>query len=162
MSSADFSITLRLRHPHIDPAELTNHLGIEPQHSWRAGEPRRLETGELDRGVYRETYWVGLLQTVPAMEAWLGRLDPRPAGATSIGEVAPQTMLFFTLLKMKRATAFWRSFTAQGGSIHCLLQVHQPERFQLDFPPALFAIFVDLKIGLSIEVDPSARAVAAA
>lgn len=161
MSAADFSITLRLRHPHIDPTELTNHLGIEPQHSWRAGEPRRLETGELDRGVYRETYWVGLLQAAPDIDEWSVRLDPRPAGTPAIGEVAPQTALFFTLLKMKRASAFWRTFTAQGGSIHCLLQVHRPERFQLDFPPALFAIFVDLKIGLSIEVDSSQRAVAA-
>jgi hypothetical protein len=36
----------------MEPAEITRVLGIEPRHSWKAGEPR----APLE-GTNRETFW---------------------------------------------------------------------------------------------------------
>jgi hypothetical protein len=167
MSIVGFSVALRLRHPHIDPAELTRHLGIEPQHAWRAGEQRRLESGEPGQGVYRETYWVGLLPSVPLAVGDMiamrrGPLPARVADRVSALAATPQSDLFFTLLKMKRAATFWKTFGDEGGSVECLLQIHRPERFNFEMSQALLTLLVAMRVTLSIEVESPQRAGAAA
>lgn len=156
MARNDYSLTLRLRHPDLDPREITQRLGVEPQHSWRAGEPRRTETG--DDGVYRETFWLGLL---PSPFAPLGGA-PLPSGLERADAIAghlsdrfvePQATLFFVLLKMRRDIDFWRSFLRGQGTIECHLQVHRAARFHLALSPDLLRIFVDLGIAFSIDVD---------
>lgn len=159
MHPHEFSIALRIRHPSVDPAEITKRLGIEPQHAWRAGEPREIDAGDVGSAVHRETYWVGLLPHRPTLGPVLGTHAGVPEfvrGAIS----HPQVALYFTLLKMKRATGFWRTFAEQGGTVECLLQVHKAERFQLDLSQALLLALVELKITLSIEVDGGLRAAA--
>src|SRR5205807_10497461 len=56
MSEYEFTISLRIRHPTIDPAAITRMLGMEPQHTWHSGAPRRGPAGEALDGVYRESY----------------------------------------------------------------------------------------------------------
>jgi hypothetical protein len=159
MSPDDFSVTLRIRHPSIDPDELSRRLGIEPQHAWRAGEPRRDDDGELGSGVYRETYWVGLLPPGPPFGPLFGRRGPLGVG---IAEhfAHPQPTILFALLKMKRDAAYWRELVAQGGTIECLLQVQKAGRFDLELSHPLLLALVELRITLSVEVDPALRAAA--
>jgi hypothetical protein len=162
MDSPDFSVTFRIRHPNVDPAELSRQLGIEAQHAWRAGEPRRFEPGEAGTGFYRETYWVGELA---APHAWAEMLpEPSRLGPLAVisGAARPQSTLYFTLLRMKRAASFWRELVEQGGTIECQLRIHKTEGFQLDISQALLLMLVELKVGLSIEVDTEQRAERAA
>lgn len=174
--SSEYSVVLRLRHPNVDPNEITQRLGISPQYSWRAGEPRRPETGEDEHGdtaedvvqsvAYRESCWVAVLSTPSLLsafvEAIVARRDPRAVGALP-RVVPPTSELYLVLAKMKRASAFWHEFVAQGGTIDCLLQVVGAERFQLEMSPALLALCAELRVTLAIEVDGLAqRAVAAA
>jgi hypothetical protein len=155
MTHQDFSLTLRIRHPQIDPSSISRELGIEPQHCWRAGEPRRGETGETG-GTYRETYWVGLLPL-----SLLGpRLDRAGSHATKAAE--PAALLYIMLMKMKLAAGFWRTFAEQGGTIDCILQVHQGERFHFEMSHALFMLLAELRVTLSMEVDTAAAHPAAA
>ena len=157
MSPNDFSIALRIRHPSIDPAEVTRRLGIDPQHAWRAGEPRQLDDDDAGSAVHRETYWVGLLLPPRLGPApWGPHVEERLRSATE----NPQVSLYFTLLKMKRSAGFWREFADQGGTVECLLQVHQADRFQLDLSQALLLALVELRITLSIEVEGALRAAA--
>jgi hypothetical protein len=60
-------MSLRIRHPHVEPAEVTRVLGIEPQHTWRAGDPRRDPAGTALEGSYRESYWMGRLMAEPQL-----------------------------------------------------------------------------------------------
>jgi hypothetical protein len=155
MDPQGFSVRFRIRHPHIDPAELSRQLGVDPQHAWRAGEPREREPGEVGSGVYRETFWVGALaahQPWAEMLPAASRLGPL-AAAIKTGPAQPQIVLYFTLLKMKRAAAFWREFIEQGGTIECQLQIHETENFKLEISQALLLMLVELKVALSVEVD---------
>jgi hypothetical protein len=159
MSPDDFSVTLRIRHPNIDPDELSRRLGIEPQHAWRAGDPRRGDDGELRDGMYRETYWVGLLPPGPPFGPLFVRRGPLAVGiAEQFAD--PQPTILFSLLKMKRDAAYWRELVAQGGTIECLLRVQKAGRFDLELSHALLIALVELKISLSVEVDPALRAAA--
>jgi len=159
MSPHDFSIALRIRHPSIDPAEVTRRLGIDPQHAWRAGEPRHLDDDDAGSAVHRETYWVGLLpppRFFGPPSPWSVRVEESLRRAVAL----PQGSLYFTLLKMKREASFWREFADAGGTVECLLQVHKADRFQLDLSQALLLALVELRITLSIEVDGALRAAA--
>ena len=145
MNGSDFSVALRIRHPSIDPAEISRQIGFDPQHSWKAGEPRRPVAGEITVGSYRETYWVGLL---PIREL------PMPAN------IQPQTTIFFTLLRMRRAEGFWRRIADEGGTIECLVEMHGGEDFRIDLSQALLTLLVQLRITLSVEAHTVMRAAA--
>lgn len=157
MSPDDYSIALRIRHPSIDPKDVTRRLGIEPQHAWRAGEPRQVDGDDAGSALHRETYWVGLLPP-PRLgpSPWSQGVEDKLLQAAAL----PQGSLYFTLLKMKRSAHFWREFADQGGTVECLLQVHKADRFQLDLSQALLLALVDLRITLSIEVEGALRAAA--
>lgn len=52
-----YAVSLRFRHPGIDPREITAALGLKPSTSWRADDPRTTPTGRPLGGTRRETYW---------------------------------------------------------------------------------------------------------
>lgn len=156
MSPDDFSIALRIRHPSIDPTEITRKLAIEPQHAWRAGEPRHVDD-DSGSSLHRETYWVGLLPPpLAGPSPWSQRVEESLRRSAAL----PQASLYFTLLNMKRSARFWREFADQGGTVECLIQVHKADRFQLDLSQALLLALVELRITLSIEVEGALRAAA--
>ena len=53
-----YTLALRLRHPIIDPAEITRELALDPEHNWKAGQPRFTPRGDPLPGVYRNSYWI--------------------------------------------------------------------------------------------------------
>ena len=56
-----FQLSLRIRHPSMDPAELSREFKIEAEHSYRAGDPRSLRSGIATASVHSESYWLGVL-----------------------------------------------------------------------------------------------------
>ena len=50
-------VDLRISHPALDPDVVTRTLGIEPQTSWRAGDPRKTPKGTLLTGTRSTGYW---------------------------------------------------------------------------------------------------------
>lgn len=48
-----FQLSLRIRHPSIDPEEISKGLGIEPEHTFRAGQPRHSKSGVAPATVHR-------------------------------------------------------------------------------------------------------------
>jgi hypothetical protein len=54
-----FQFSLRIRHPSIDPAEISREFGVEAEHSYRAGERRPVRSAAASPSVYAESYWLG-------------------------------------------------------------------------------------------------------
>jgi Domain of unknown function (DUF4279) len=52
-----YAISLRIRHPSLDPREITKTVKIKPRVSWQAGEARSAPSGQLLGGTRRESYW---------------------------------------------------------------------------------------------------------
>ena len=57
MSGYQFSISLRIEHPSMDPARITKGLSVEPIRAWQAGMARTTPKGAPLAGTYRESYW---------------------------------------------------------------------------------------------------------
>jgi len=57
-----FELMLRVRHPSLDPEEISRVLHLVPDHSFQAGKPRAtLAAGMSGSVCHTETYWVATL-----------------------------------------------------------------------------------------------------
>lgn len=52
-----YNIILRIRHPRLDPAEITAALGWEPHAAWKAGDQAMTPKGTRLPGVRRDGLW---------------------------------------------------------------------------------------------------------
>lgn len=64
-------VDLRISHPALDPESVTRTLGMQPQRSWRAGEPRETPKGTLLAGTRTFGYWA----TNPFSYGWRESTD---------------------------------------------------------------------------------------
>lgn len=58
---SSFVISLRIRHPHVDPAEISHELGWQPRLIQKVGERRTTPKGMPLSGQNRESFWLAEL-----------------------------------------------------------------------------------------------------
>jgi hypothetical protein len=52
-----YNVSFHIRHPSIDPADITRALAVVPTRSSCVGEPRKTPAGTPLAGVYPDTHW---------------------------------------------------------------------------------------------------------
>ena len=139
MSDYEFTVSLRLRHPAIDPSKITQTLGIEPQHTWKAGDPRRDPAGGALEGVYRESYWMGRLMDEPQL---------------SSGLLSAESVLLQNLAHLRRSHAFLEQFKAEGGVAELYVSLYAREAFRLELSDESLGLLGRLGLAVALEVHP--------
>jgi len=137
MSEYEFTVSLRVRHPAIDPLRITNTLGIEPQHTWRAGDPRRDPAGGELEGAHRESYWMGRLMAEPQL---------------SSARVSVESVLMQTLAQLRRSQCFLEQLSADGGVAELYVSLYAREAFRLDLSADSLALLGRLRLAVGLEV----------
>ena len=137
MSQYEFTASLRIRHPHIDPAAITQALGIKPQHTWRSGMPRIGAGGESLEGLYRESYWMGRLMEAPQLSE----------------QVAVEHVLRDTLANLRRSQAFLERLQSEGGVTEIHISLFARANFGLELPAATLALLGRLGVGVTFEIN---------
>jgi hypothetical protein len=146
MSDYEFTMSLRIRHPDMDPERLTRGLGLQPQHCWRAGEERRGSSGELLTGTYRESYWVcGLMA------------DPQLATEST----GVESELMQVLSKLHESLDFLKSIHTSGGASEVHVSVFAREPFRIELLAEMASMLGRAGIGLTLEVQPHSTALPA-
>jgi hypothetical protein len=145
----DFSVSVRIRHPAADPAELTKHLGLQPQHFWKAGDRRPTTPDSMSIGTYRETYWLAQLP-LPQVEAL----------AELASSLSLESTLALAMHQFDRCPSFWRQFIAEGGSAEFLVEVFGGDGFTLELSHATVSKMARLGMAISVSVHPELQAVA--
>jgi Domain of unknown function (DUF4279) len=142
MSDYEFMMSLRIRHPRIDPAEITRVLGIEPQHNWRAGDLRRDDSAAGDEigGTRRESYWMGRLMMKPALAR---------------DHVSVESEIEHTLGTLRRCFNFLETLKAEGGSAELHVSLYAREEFRLEFLPQSLALLGRVGLAVVLEVKPN-------
>jgi hypothetical protein len=140
MSDYEFMMSLRIRHPRIDPTEITRILGIEPQHIWSAGELRRDSVGDEIGGSHRETYWMGRLMKEPALAR---------------DHVSIESEIEHTLSTLRRCFTFLEALKAEGGSAELHVSLYAREDFRLEFLPESLALLGRAGLAVVLEVKPN-------
>jgi hypothetical protein len=139
MSDYEFTFSLRIRHPDIDPVEITQALGIEPQHTWKAGDPRRGSTGEALEGRYRESYWMGRLMEDPQLST---------SDLTSV-----EAVLLQTLTQLRRSQDFLSRLSKGGGEAELHVSLFTRKNFQLNMSADSLTLLTRLGLGIALEVN---------
>jgi hypothetical protein len=139
MSDYEFTMSLRVRHPDIDPALITQNLGLAPQHSWRAGADRKSATGDSAGGNYRESYWVCALMPEPKLSNEL---------------VGAESELQHVLGTLRRSFDFLQSLQASGGTTEVHVSIFAREEFRIELPADVSSLLGRLGITMTVEVKP--------
>ncbi|HEY5102998.1 MAG TPA: hypothetical protein VII70_09455 [Steroidobacteraceae bacterium] len=106
-SAYTYAVSLRVRHPVVDPTILTDTLKLEPAHSWKAGAPRQSHSGAAVAGQYRDSYWSA----------------PLPGQMVGGASLALEIFMAQQLLHLGRHRDFFADLQAQGGEVSLLVEI---------------------------------------
>ena len=138
----NFTVSLSIRHPSIDPREITRTLGFEPQHSWRAGELRRTAQGHPLEGTYHESYWTGEFR----------ELDSSLRGVVDI-----EAVLLAAVVQLRRSQPFLSRLQADGGTVELFIEVAGGTEFTFSLSPQLLSMLA--RSGFSVMLKMHSEAV---
>jgi hypothetical protein len=134
-STFTYAMSLRVRHPYVDPALLTETLHLEPLHSWRAGEPRRSVTGAALGGDHRESYWSA----------------PLPGQAVGAAAFPLEMFLGQQLVQLNRHREFLSRLQAEGAQISLLIEFTPVESTVLTLSTGVSRKLADLNIEVEFQ-----------
>ena len=137
MSEYEFTVSLRIRHPTIDPATISATLGLEPQHTWLAGQPRCDPGGAELGGTYRDSYWMGRLMAEPQL---------------SSDGVSVEAVVLKTLNNLRRVQSFLEQLHAESGVAELLVSLYAREDFRLDLPSDSLTLLGRLHLTIVLDV----------
>jgi hypothetical protein len=174
--AAPYQLSLHVRHPSVDPEEISRELGLEAIESFRAGEPRQSRSGVAATAVHGETYWVAVLDpmvwsapanvTRGAKEQYLADLLPQEArmlrarSGLEEGEVMlPGSLGWGIVLVCHCMQVRHRNFLArlreQGASLTLLAAIEPEALAGLRITPEMGRQLHDLGLTVKIEVPNS-------
>ena len=142
MSEYEFTVSLRIRHPTIDPAKISATLGIQPQHAWRAGEPRCDPAGAELGGAHHDSYWIGRLMDAPQL---------------SSDSVSVERVILKTLSQLRRAQSFLEQLNAEGGVAELLVSLYAREDFRLELPSESLKLLGRMHLSVALDVHPHSQ-----
>lgn len=151
---------LRIKHPDIDPAEISRALEVEPEHAHQAGAT---VSSSGVRKIHSETYWLAELPVSSVKELW-GQLPLRPIGQPSHAHVPPSVaelrsaqasglydlQLSLSLVKLETRRAFLQRIVAEAGTVTLVLQ-RADRNAPMTIGPGLARRLADLEIRLEID-----------
>jgi hypothetical protein len=154
--SQPFQLSLRIRHPSLDPADISRELEIEAEHSFRAGEPRRSRSGIAPASVHSESYWLGALNPFKWPADIPLRGDPRMQLAQERLRAAASSTLGWALALSARQffsahAESLRRIGSGGGQISLLVTLSPAEVSSFSLAPDVSRILSDL--GITVEFE---------
>jgi hypothetical protein len=165
-SVAEVQVSLRIRHPRIDPDEISAAVGVQPEHCFKSGAP-----AQGRRGLHTQTYW--LAQIAPG--SWPEPIDPsfletiaaRYPGRSATSSVedfrklaqgarsrSVEMMLFYGLQRLNARHAFLERIQSDGGDVSLLLSLERGSATDFTLPVAMSRLLVKLGITLEFKFDP--------
>ena len=150
--SYPFQLSLRVRHPSIDPASISRELQIEPEHSFRAGDPRESARSIAVTPVYDESSWLATLDpgTFLAGPALAPELSPQTHAIALSAVDSALTILITSVLR--RHSEFFRRIEAEGGEVRLIVAISARKTRGFTLTPHLSRALSELRIPVDFEL----------
>jgi len=151
-----FELSLRIRHPSMDPADLSRELALEAKHSFRAGDPRALQ-GENTSAVHAESYWLGTLDPTswPA-DPWLSEKHDLEVAVREARNAMTRDLgwaLALSARRLLRAKSLFERIREDGGQVGMLIGVSPAAVQSFSLMPDVSRLFSDLGITLEFDLE---------
>jgi hypothetical protein len=152
-----FQLSLRVRHPSMDPDVISRELKIEPEYSFCAGQPRKAQTDIATSSVHAESYWLATLDSrfweidisfsdYPALE-----LDQKKLRTGMMGSLG--WALSMTAMKLLRThSALLYRIRNEGGQAGLLVALSPAAVGSFSLGAETMAAFGKLGIALEFEL----------
>lgn len=135
MVEYSYRVILRIRHPSIDPCEITMKLAMKPHRFWKVGDRRATPAGRALKGHYPDSLWSHHEKYKGRSKNFFKRVD----------RLAKQ---------LKLHTAFLHDISASGGQSEIYIQLPGSINIGDSLHPNTLRLLADLDILLSVEVFP--------
>lgn len=152
-----FQLSLRIKHPSMDPVDITKELGIESEHSFRAGQTRQSKSGLVPAAVHTESYWLAPLNPT----SWFGY----PSFAKPLKLAVVQEHMEAAIVRnLTGALGLWAArfnkvhaallqrIRSEGGEISLLVTLSPTAVDTFSLSPQVSRMFGDLGIALEFEI----------
>jgi hypothetical protein len=152
-----FELSLRIRHPSLNPADLSRELGIQAKHSFRAGEPRQMRSVGASTSVHGESYWLGTFDPTPwPGNNWFSGFANLEFAQKKVGKTVAWSLgsaLSFSATRLLRAhVALLERIRSEGGQISLLVALSPAAVDSFSIAPEVSRIFSDLGITIEFEM----------
>jgi hypothetical protein len=152
-------LSLRIRHPSIDPKRITESLGMEPEHCFKAGDPRSPRAGGgTAAGRHTETYWLGgispdlwadpIFAAIPATSAERMQTVAREMRARGVDAV-----LLLFLQRLVARHSFLQTLQSSGGDVSLILGLERESAADFTLPVSVARLLVQLGISIEFRFD---------
>jgi hypothetical protein len=150
-----FQLFLRITHPQLDPEVLTEAMGLQPEHSVKAG--RSVSRSGVER-LHSESYWIASLaslaeESTEGGETFLSRMMPSQAQllmkrfTTDVSGCDSFIQLW--LRRFNEQRALLKRIHEEGGSVTLVIQRTDHER-----PVSVRQSLPQLaELGIGLEID---------
>jgi hypothetical protein len=152
-----FQLSLRVRHPSLNPADLSREFQVPADHSFRAGDPRPAGAGHSSTSVHTESYWLGTLDPGPwHPDISFPENQPLQLAATHLRTLAANSLGWALALAatqfFHRHAELLRRLHAEGGETSLLVALSPGEVGGFGLSPEVSRILGELGIALEFEV----------
>jgi len=151
-----YELSLRIRHPFMDPEVLSREFALEPEYSFLVGDPRPSQSGLAPATVHAESYWLAIL----APSSWLIDMSfvAGPAAALTQrnigGAVARSLGLALSLIAMRLRSAhagLLNQIRSEGGQTSLLIALFPATTSSFSLAPDVSRTFSELGVTLEFE-----------
>ena len=154
--SPPFQISLRVRHPSIDPGTISRELQLEPEYSFKAGEPRESGSGIAATALHAESYWLGSLGSVTSATSMSGFSGTRANLARERLQASTLESLTLALDAlvvgfMRTHSEFIRRMQSEEGQVSLLVELSTRALNGFTLSPQFSRTFSEL--GVAVEFD---------
>jgi len=135
-----YAVSLRIRHPQINPDDITDNLGINPSRAWMAGLPRLGIKGNKLNGINEETYWTADLHKEKSIKS---------------KKISFEDYLSKQVKRLNKSEKYFRRIRKSGGQIEFFIGLFCDKNMGVELPSALLARMSKLGIDLSLDIYPN-------
>lgn len=132
-----FEVSLSITHPDIDPAEISNAVGLTPKRATRAGAPRTTPKGDALAGAYKFSHWLHLFDV---------------KGASELGVVLENMAE-----RLQCHETFFHRVVDDGGTIELFCGVFAAGNWDEVLSHSLMGRLAELRIDLRLDVYPKSQ-----
>ncbi len=169
-STTTIQLSLRVRHPAIDPQEISSALGLEPEHCFKAGDSRPTRSKSAIAAQHTQTYWLAPVNP----ESWPDTIEPaflaamaekspllKGAASTEVLQTAARNLrargiegvLFLFLQRLNAQHSFLQKIQAEGGDVALILVIERESAGDFTLPVGVARLLVQLGISMEFNFD---------
>lgn len=158
--ASPFELALRIRHPSMDPAQISRELRLQPEHSFKVGEPRESLSGIAAAAVHCESYWLAALDPGAWSAEQLADFEfPRKGRTGLVKERMNAVAITSVDMALSLSTShflrphadFLRRIQAEGGEVALIVEMSASAAQSFTLAPTVMKVLAEFGISLELE-----------